>query len=64
MFATNQKRRDSLATMTTALCSIVEINAIMIVISLLARLHNILIDQPQMEVYAQNVHVWPNSLKT
>uniref|UniRef100_A0A0A9YL24 Integrator complex subunit 8 n=1 Tax=Lygus hesperus TaxID=30085 RepID=A0A0A9YL24_LYGHE len=64
MFAVNQKRRDSLPVVTAALCSIAEINAIAIVISLLARLHNIIIDQPQMELYAQNVHLWPNSIKT
>ncbi|XP_024084779.1 integrator complex subunit 8 [Cimex lectularius] len=65
MFATyNQKRRDVPPVIAQALCVIVELNALVIVISLLAKLHNVLIaDQPQLELYAQLTQVWPNTIK-
>lgn len=63
MFMSNQKQREHTIVMMTALCSVAEINAITLIISFLARLHNILIDQPQMELFAQNVHLWPAVIK-
>ncbi|KAK9505233.1 hypothetical protein O3M35_009329 [Rhynocoris fuscipes] len=63
LFVSNQKRRDSIVTITNALISIVEPNALAIVISLLAKVHNILKEQPQFDLCIQLLHLWPSAIK-
>ncbi|XP_073976542.1 integrator complex subunit 8 [Rhodnius prolixus] len=63
LFASNQKRRDSIVTITNALTSIVEPNALAIVISLLAKLHNVVKEQPQFDLCIQLLHLWPSAIK-
>ncbi|KAL1115844.1 hypothetical protein AAG570_006134 [Ranatra chinensis] len=64
VFVGNQKRRnDSLNIATAALCSVVELNALAVVVSLLANLHNVLNNQPQLDLYVYSTHMWPSAIK-
>lgn len=61
LFMTGGKRRDYKA--LRGLCGVLEPNALSLVISLLARLHNVLMDQPPLDLYVQLTHLWPGTIK-
>ncbi|XP_014294025.1 integrator complex subunit 8 [Halyomorpha halys] len=61
LFLSGGKRKDYKA--LRGLCGVLEPNALSLVISLLARLHNVLMDQPPLDLYVQLTHLWPGTIK-
>lgn len=65
VFATGKQRITSSVAFKTlkGLAEILEPNALSLVISLLTRLHNVLNDQPPLDLYVQLTHLWPGTIK-